>query len=64
MTETALSALLKLVSRESDGKSVSLRKEFDRILEESGMQKSFSLYKEKRFTKLGYLAGAVFDCLP
>ena len=23
-----------------------------------------SLYKEKRFTKLGYLAGAVYDCLP
>ena len=33
-------------------------------LEEAGLHKSFSLYKEKRFTRLGYQAGAVYDCIP
>ena len=64
VTEVALVALLKLVSRDSDGKTVSLRDQFDLALECDGIHKSLSLYKEKRFTKLGYLAGAVFDCLP
>ena len=64
IVETALIALLKLVSREADGKSVSLADEFDMILEESGVHKSFSLYKEKRFKRLGYQSGAIIDCLP
>ena len=28
------------------------------------MHKSLSLYKEKRFTRLGYQSGAVYDCIP
>lgn len=63
VVEVALVALLKLVARDSDGLSVSLADEFDLILEEAGVHKSFSLYKEKRFTRLGYQAGAVVDCL-
>ena len=43
---------------------IGLKKQFDCVLEEDGVHKSLSLYKEKRFTKLGYLAGAVYDCLP
>ena len=38
--------------------------QFDSKLEQSGLYKSFSLYKEKRFTRLGYQAGAVFECIP
>ena len=64
VTEVALAGLLKLVSQESDGKSVSLRDNFNKALEEAGIHKSLILYKEKRFTKLGYLAGAVYDCIP
>ena len=32
-------------------------------LEKDGICKSMCLYKERRFTKLGYSAGAVIDCL-
>ena len=64
IAEAALTALLKLVAHEADGKTVSLRDEFDSALEAAGEHKSLSLYKEKRFTKLGYLAGSVYDCLP
>ena len=64
IVQVALIALLKLVSKESDGKTVSLTEQFDYILDEDGVLKSLSLYKEKRFTKLGYLAGAAYDCLP
>ena len=45
-------------------KTTSLREDFDLKLEEYGVHKSLSLYKEKRFTKLGYQAGAVYDCIP
>ena len=38
--------------------------DFDLILEDNGKFKAFSLYKEKRFTRLGYKAGVVYDCLP
>ena len=47
-----------------DGKTVSLADEFDQILEENGVYKSFSLYKEKRFTRLCYQSGTVYECLP
>ena len=52
--EIALIALLNLVLKESDGKTVSLREQFDCALESNGLHKSLSLYKEKKFTKLGY----------
>ena len=59
----ALKAMLSLVSHEKSAKPTSLAEEFDLQLEEDGISKSVSLYKERRFTKLGYSAGAVFDCL-
>ena len=37
--------------------------DFDQILEEDSVYKSYSLYKERRFSKLGYSAGAIYDCL-
>ena len=64
IVEAAMEALLKLVSTEGDGKSTSLGPLFDLKLEEDRVYKSFSLYKEKRFTRLGYQAGAILDCLP
>ena len=64
VTKAANSALLQLVSKGGDGKSVSLADDFDEVLEEDGLYKTLSLYKERRFTKLGYTAGAIHDCLP
>ena len=49
---------------EDSAKPTSLAKEFDIQLEKDRVSKSFSLYKERRFTKLGYTAGALVDCLP
>ena len=63
IAESALKSLIKLVTHDTDGKSVSLAKDFDIELEKDGTAKSVSLYKERRFTKLGYSAGSVLDCL-
>ena len=64
IAKSALTALLKLVSGEESGKPTSLAKEFNLALEERGLTKSLSLYRERRFTKLGYCAGSVFDSIP
>jgi hypothetical protein len=64
VVKAAIQALLQLVAKGGDGKSTSLADEFDLVLEEDGVSKSYSLYKEKRFTKLGYTAGAIFECIP
>ena len=58
-----MKAMLKLVAHEESAKPTSLAKEFDLQLEEDGMAKSLSLYKERIFTKLGYSAGAILDCI-
>ena len=59
----ALKAMLSLVSHEKSTNPTSLAEEFDLQLEKDGISKSMSLYKERRFTKLGYSAGAEFDFL-
>ena len=59
----AIKAMLKLVAHEESGKPTSLAKEFDLQLEKDGVYKSMSLYKECRFTKLGYSAAAILDCM-
>ena len=64
VTGVVIPALLKLVSRDVDGKASSLSEEFGLILEEDGIYKTYSLYKECRFAKLGYSAGSIYDCLP
>lgn len=64
VADVVIPALLKLVSVEGDGRTSSLSQEFSLILEEDGVYKTYSLYKERRFSKLGYTAGALYDCLP
>ncbi|CAK8696644.1 unnamed protein product [Clavelina lepadiformis] len=56
-------ALVKLVARGGDGKTTSMADEFSLVLEDSGTHKSFSLYKDRRFTRLGHTAGALVDCV-
>ena len=53
MVEAALEALLKLVAHEGDGKTISLADLFTLKLEEPGVHKTFSLYEERRFARLG-----------
>ena len=64
MVEAALEALLKLVAHEGGGKTISLADLFTLKLNEAGVHKTFSLYKEKRFKRTGYQAVAVYDCIP
>ena len=59
-----MKALLKLVSNEGSAKPTSLAKYFGMILARDGVAKSFSLYKERRFTKLRNTANCIVDCLP
>ena len=64
MAEAALEALLKLVAHAGDGKTISLADLFTLKLEVAGVHKTISLNKENRFTRLGYQAGAMYDCIP
>ena len=48
-----MTVLLKIPSHEESATLTSLAKEFDIILEEDNVTKLFTLYKERRFTKLG-----------
>ena len=59
----ALKAMLQLVAPEGSAKPTSLSKEFDVQLEEDGVAKTMSLYKERRFAKMGYSAAAILDCI-
>ena len=64
MVEAALEAVLKLVAHESDGKTISLADLFTPKLNEAGVHKTFSLFKEKRFKRTCYQVVAVYDCIP
>ena len=64
VASVVIPALLKLVAKGGDGKVTSMADEFSLILEENNVHKSFSLYKERRFTRLGHTAGALADCAP
>ena len=63
VVEAALEAVLKLVTHKGDGKIIYLTNRFTLKLEEAGVHKKCSLYKEKKFTRLGYQAGAAYDCI-
>ena len=63
MVAAALEAILKLVAHEGDGKTISLVDRITLKLEEAGLHKTFSIYKEKRFTRLRYQARALYDCI-
>ena len=56
--------VLKLVSHDKSGNTVSLADEFDRLIEQEGLVKHMSMYKEQRFTKLGYCAASILQALP
>ena len=59
-----ITAITKLITHEKNGNTVTLAEEFDRMLEQEGLTKHISLYKGRRFTKLGYSAASVLQALP
>ena len=59
-----ITAILKLISHDKSGLSVSLADEFDNIIEREGLVKHISMYKERCFTKLGYCAASIMQALP
>ena len=64
VANVVIPALLKLLARENSSRISSLLDEFSLILEEDGVCKSYGLQRERKFAKLGYTAGALFDCIP
>ena len=61
-----IAAITKLISHEKSNNTVTHHQldEFDRMLEQEGLTKLISLYKERQFTKLGYSAASVLQALP
>ena len=60
----AWEAVLKLVAHEGEGKTISFSDLFTLKLGEARVHKIFSLYKEIRFTRSAYQAGAVYNSIP
>ena len=59
-----ITAITKLMTHEKSGNTVTLAEEFDRKLEQEGLTRYICLYKERRFTKLGYSAASILQALP
>ena len=59
-----MQALLKLITHDKSGNTVSLAEEFDQLLEEEGVAKHMVLYHERRFTNLGYCAASILSAVP
>ena len=59
-----IQAVLKLVTHDKSGNTVSLAEEFDDLLQRENLVKHMTLYKERRFTKLGYTAASILCALP
>ena len=57
-------ALLKLVTHDKSGNTVSLAEEFADLLRRQNLAKHMMLYKETCLTKLGYSAASILCALP
>ena len=61
---TGIKSILNLISHEKSASPTNLANLFDAICEREGAVKHMSLYQERRFAKLGYVAGSVLDAIP
>ena len=59
-----MQALMKLITHDKSGNTVSLAEEFDTLLESEGQVKHMVLYHGRRFTNLGYCAASILSALP
>ena len=59
-----IKCLINLISHDKSAHSTNLAEEFDQIVESEDQVKHIGLYKECRFTKLGYTCAALLDAMP
>ena len=57
-------SILNLISHEKSASPTNIAHLFDVVCEREGATKHMSLYQERRFAKLGYLAGSILDAMP
>ena len=60
----AIESILNLVSHEKSVSPTNLSYKYDDVCEREGLTKQISLYHERRFAKLGYLAGSISEAIP
>ena len=58
-----IKSILNLVSHAKSASPTNLAHQFDVICEREGIVKHMSLYQERRFAKLGYVAGSILDSM-
>ena len=61
---SGIKSILSLVSHDKSATSTNQADLFDFILEREKKVKHMALYKERRFTKLGYACASILDALP
>ena len=59
-----IKSVLNLISHEKSASPTNIAHLFDVICEREGAIKHMSLYQERRFAKLGYVAGSILDAIP
>ena len=59
-----IKSILNLISHEKSASPTNIAHLFDAICEHEGATKHMSLYQERRFAKLGYVAGSILDAIP
>ena len=64
VVQAGMTALLKIVTPDSTANSCSLSVPFERLCIEQGWDKKLTLYKERRFCKLGSCANSIIQALP
>ena len=64
VVQAGMTALLKIVMPDTSANSCSLAVPFERLCIDHGSDKKLTLYKERRFCKLGSCANAIIQALP
>lgn len=64
IVQAGITALLKIVTPDNSANSCSLSIPFEKLCIEHGWDRKLTLYKERRFCKLGSCANAIIQALP
>ena len=59
-----IKTILNFISHDKSASPTNQAQLFDVICQREGATKKYSFYQERRFDKLGYLAGAILDAIP
>ena len=60
---TGIITILNWISHHKSALPTNVADLFDKVCEEEGRTRTFNLYQQRRFAKLGYLAGAILDAM-